>query len=162
TPYYLPVGQPELLEYVRRMAAALPLPMLLYNIPSLTKVAFEPDTIRRAMEIEGIIGLKDSSGDMLYFHRVRRLVERCAHWTLLVGPEEFLAESVLLGGHGCIGGGANLHPRLLVNLYEAAVEGDLDLVSALHDQLLQMGQIYRVAQHGAAVVKGLKCALSCL
>ncbi len=43
-PYYFPAGQPELVEHLRHLAARLPLPLFLYNIPSLVKVAFEPAT----------------------------------------------------------------------------------------------------------------------
>ena len=70
-PYYLPLAQPELAGYVERFAAASPLPVLLYHIPSLTGVGFEPATIRRLLEVPKVIGLKDSGRDMTYQHAVR-------------------------------------------------------------------------------------------
>jgi len=48
-PYYFPAGQPELLEYVEDIVAELPLPVFLYNMPSHTKLTFEPETLRRAI-----------------------------------------------------------------------------------------------------------------
>lgn len=163
TPYYFPAGQPELLEYVQHLAAEMPLPLFLYNMPTHTKITFEPDTVRRAMDIPGIIGLKDSSANMVYFHHLVHLAAQRPDWTLLTGPEELLAEYVLLGGHGGVCGGANLCPRLYVELYEAAVRRDMDQVIALHGQVMAISAtIYQAGQHPSSFLKGLKCALSCL
>jgi len=68
-PYYLPEGQPELQEYLDHLLPELPLPLFLYNMPALTKVSFELATVRRAMDDPRIVGLKDSSGNMIYFHQ---------------------------------------------------------------------------------------------
>lgn len=162
-PYYFPAGQAELLQYVAHIAAELPLPVFLYNMPSHTKLSFEPETVRRLMDIPNVVGLKDSSADMVYFHKVRRLAAGRPDWTLLMGPEELLAEAVLLGAHGGISGGANLCPRLYVDLYQAASRGDTGRVTELQAKVMQIRRtIYSVADHGAAVIAGLKCALSCL
>jgi 4-hydroxy-tetrahydrodipicolinate synthase len=162
-PYYYPAGQAELIGYIEQIAAELPLPVLLYNMPSHTKISFEPRTVRRLMEISNVIGLKDSSADMIYFHELRRLAEERADWSLLIGPEELLAEAVLLGAHGGVSGGANLCPRLYVDLYQAASRGDTARVAELHAKVMQIHQtIYSVAGHGAAPIAGLKCALACL
>ncbi|MHB1034639.1 MAG: dihydrodipicolinate synthase family protein [Pirellulales bacterium] len=162
-PCYYPTDQTNLLRYVEDIARELPLPVFLYNMPSHTKLAFELDTVRRAIEIPNVVGLKDSSADMIYFHHVRRLARQRPGWTLLVGPEELLAESVLLGGDGGVCGGANLFPRLYVGLYEAVRKGDLGRVAELHDEVLRIAAaLYTVGPAGAAVTAGLKSALACL
>jgi dihydrodipicolinate synthase/N-acetylneuraminate lyase len=162
-PYYFPAGQPELAEYIEQIAPEVPLPLFLYNMPSHTKLSFEPETIARALEIPNVVGLKDSSGQMAYFHKVRRLAEARPDFTLLMGPEEMLGEAVLLGAHGGVPGGANFAPRLYVALYEAARRGDLDGVRALHAQVMHVATtIYAVGPYGSAYLKGVKCALSCL
>ncbi len=162
-PYYYPAGQAELLHYIQHIAAELPLPVFLYNLPSHTKLSFDPETVRRLIEIPNVVGLKDSSAEMIYFHKVRRLAEERADWSLLIGPEELLAEAVLLGAHGGVSGGANLCPRLYVELYRAATRGDTARVAELHAKVIEISQrIYHSADHGAAVIAGLKCALSCL
>ena len=152
-----------MLEYLQHLAPELALPLFLYNMPANTKVAFEPETVRRAMEIPNIIGLKDSSGDMIYFHHLLGLLPQRPDWTLLVGPEELLAEAVLAGGHGGMCGGANISPRLYVDLYEAASAGKLERVTMLHRQVMRLAKgIYRVGRHNSAAIKGTKCALACL
>jgi 4-hydroxy-tetrahydrodipicolinate synthase len=159
-PYYFPNSQPELLEYVQHLAPELPLPLFLYNMPTHTKTIFEVETVRRAMQIPNIVGLKDSSGNMLYFHQLIGLLPERPEWSLLVGPEELLAESVLLGGHGGVCGGANLQPRLYVDLYEACIARQLDRAQTLHARVMQTSStLYRVGRHGSAFLKAIKCAL---
>jgi dihydrodipicolinate synthase/N-acetylneuraminate lyase len=160
-PYYYPNSQPELIEYIRRIAGELPLPLFLYNMPTHTKTFFEVDTLRRLAEVPNIAGVKDSSADMIYFHRLVRLLQERPDWSLLIGPEELLAESVLLGGHGGVCGGANLCPRLYVDLYEAAEARQFDRAAALHAQVMQISStLYRVGRHGSSFIKGLKSGLS--
>ncbi|MDF1753645.1 MAG: dihydrodipicolinate synthase family protein [Verrucomicrobiales bacterium] len=163
-PFYFPAGQPELREYIEQLVPELPLPLMLYNMPSLTKVSFSRMVVEWAMDCEKVIGLKDSSGDLTYFRKMQHLAaERRPDWSLLVGPEEILAETVLLGGHGGVNGGANLYPSLYVNLYKAAKAGDLEKTRELSRRVLELSEsIYHVGQHGSAIIKGLKCALSIL
>jgi len=160
-PFYFAAGQPELSEYIEHLVAELPLPLFLYNMPALTKVSFELDTVRRALDLKGIIGIKDSSGDMIYFHRLLELSKQRPDWSVFIGPEELTPEAVLLGGHGGVNGGANLNPRLYVDLYKAAVAQDLTSVRKLHAEVMKLaGNIYTVGKHRSALIKGLKCALS--
>ena len=162
-PYYYPNSQPELLEYIRRITPELPLPLFLYNMPTHTKTVFEVDSLRRLADIPNIAGIKDSSADMIYFHRLIGILPARPDWSLLIGPEELLAESLLLGGHGGVCGGANLCPRLYVDLYEAAAARQLDRATALHAQVMRISTtLYRVGRHGSAFIKGLKCALNVL
>ena len=119
-PYYFPAGQVELVEYVRHLVAELPLPVFLYNMPMMTKVVIETETIRQLMDQQRIIGVKDSSGDLAYFDRLLKVAKGRPDWSVLVGPEDLLAETVQRGGHGGVNGGANLLPRLFVDLYDAA------------------------------------------
>ena len=162
-PPYIPAPQPDLVKYIEAAAAAMPLPIFLYNMPSLTKVVFEPDTVRRAMQLPGVVGLKDSSADMIYFHRIVQLLGDRPDFSLLIGPEELLAESLSFGGHGGVCGGANLRPRLYVDLYNAAQSGDRQRVEELHRQIVRSASIlYRIGGPKRSVIKGLKCALSVL
>ena len=162
-PFYYPANQEEMQSYLQHLARELPLPCLLYNIPSHTKIAFDPETVRRAMDIPQIVGLKDTSGSMNYFHQLVRLLPRRPDWTLLMGTEQLLAESVLLGGTGGVPGGANLCPELYVDLYRAASTGDLAQVSLLHRRVIELtSRIYQVGPLHSAYLRGLKCAVSCV
>ena len=161
-PYYLSMGQPELLDYLQGTASAMPLPVMLYNMPSCTKTSIGLDTLRHLLDHPNVIGFKDSSGQMVYFHQALRLFADHPGKTILVGPEELLAESTLLGGHGGVSGGANVFPRLYVNLYNAAKAGDLETARRLHNLVIRVTDLYRIGQHTSSVIKGIKAALGCL
>lgn len=161
-PFYLPTAQPELIDYVERLVRELPLPLYLYNMPQLTKVHFEPETLHRLTHLERILGVKDSSGDLAYFDQLIALKRERPDWSVLVGPEHLLAESTRRGGDGGVNGGANFHPRLFVDLFAAVQRGDHALVEQLQKQVLQLGQIYSVGRHASAVIKGMKCSCALL
>lgn len=160
TPYYFPAGQTELAQYVDRIVEELPLPLMLYNIPSLTKVTFEIDTIRQLAKHPQIVGVKDSGGDMDYFQELLTLKEIRPDWTMLVGPEHLLAESVRMGGDGGVNGGANIFPKLFTAQYAAAQAGDAARVAVLQEQIDALQPIYDVGKYASRFIKATKCALS--
>lgn len=163
SPYYFPASQSELTGYLEQLAAEISLPLFLYNMPSHTKLSFGVETVRRAVELPNVVGLKDSSGDMIYFQRLISLCRNRPDFTLLVGPEELLGESILLGGHGGVNGGANFYPQLYVQLYEAARSRDLDRLSLLQRQVMHVSaRLYGIGQSASSYLKGLKCVLSIL
>ncbi len=160
-PYYFSAGQPELLEYLKRLMEQMPLPLFLYNMPSHTKITFAPETVKAAAEIPGICGMKDSSSDLAYLKKVQYKLRDREDFTFLIGPEEFLAEFVLTGGHGGVNGGANMFPQLYVQLYKAAVNRDFENIAALQEKVMQISStIYTVGHFGSSYLKGVKCVLS--
>lgn len=162
-PPYFPVNQEDLRRYLTAFTAESPLPVMLYNIPSHARNPIALETVAALIELPNIIGLKDSAGDMLQYGRFIRLLADRPDLTLLMGPEELLAESVLMGGHGGICGGANLVPSLYVELYEAALTGDMRLIHKLQHRVLRISEsLYQVGPPPSGYLTGLKCALSCL
>ncbi len=160
-PYYYQVSQADLLAYFQRMAAESPLPLFLYNAPLNTHSWIDISTAISAAEEPNIIGLKDSGLNMGYLHAVTEGVRSRADFTLLVGPDEIMAEAVLLGAHGGMAGGSNVWPKLFVALYEAAVAGDVARVAMLQREVVRFDNaVYRSAEHTANPTRGLKCALS--
>ena len=163
-PYYLPEAQPELQEYLDHLVAELPLPLYIYNMPALTKVHFELDTVRRAMDNPRIIGLKDSSGDLNYFQSAAEIIKQHRpDWPLLIGPEEKLFDSLQVGGNGGVSGGANLFPKLYVKLVEAHRASERARAQALQQQIQRVSDsFYRVGRYSSSIIKGIKCVANCL
>jgi len=160
-PYYFAAGQPELLAYYRKLADALPMPLFLYNMPSQVKVSIAVPTIVELAKHPNIIGLKDSSGNIGYFNACRYAMRERPDFSILMGPEEAMGEAVLMGASGGVAGGANIFPRLFVDMYDAAVAGDVSLVRALQSRIMQASSLlYGVGHHNSSFVKGVKCALS--
>ena len=161
-PYYLPEAQPELQEYLDHLVPELPLPLFLYNMPALTKVHFELETIRRAMDQPRIIGFKDSSGDLTYFGQAVELIKQRPDWSVLIGPEERLFDALQLGGNGGVSGGANLFPRLYAKVVEAHRAGDHGRAQQLQRQIQRVSDaFYRIGKYSSSIIKGIKCVLAC-
>lgn len=160
-PYYFNLSQPELIAYYQHLADQVPLPLLLYNMPSHTKINLEPDTVKSLAQHSNVVGIKDSSGNGVKFQHLQYLLKNDPDFSVLVGPDELTTEVVLLGAHGGINGGANLFPQLYVNLYEAASRQDLTAALPLHAQVMAVcAQLYQVGNTSASYLQGVKCALS--
>lgn len=163
TPFYFQVSQEELLKHVEQIATSVQLPLVLYNIPQLTKTWFEIDTVRRAFEFDNVIGIKDSSGDTQYFDRLLELVAERDDCSLLLGPEEKLSEAVYAGAHGGVCGGANLFPKLFVDLYEASLARDNQRAAELQKVVMQVStSLYGITSGNSSFVNAIKESLSLL
>lgn len=159
-PFYFPAGQTELHHWFDQLVTSLPLPLILYNIPSCTKIAIEFEMLSALIEVETIIGLKDSSGNLDYLRGAVQLAsQKRPGWPVLVGPEHLLADAVGLGAAGGVTGGANLVPGLFVAVYKAAREDNADELARLQALVAQLQELYTIGKYGSAFVKGVKCAL---
>lgn len=162
-PYYFATGQDELAEFYETLIPQLELPIYLYNMPSHTKMSFAPSTVKRIAKDKKVIGFKDSSSNGAYFQSVVYEMRERKDFSFFVGPEEMMAEVVLLGANGGVNGGANIFPKLYVDLYNAAVANDVKKVKELHAKVMQISStIYTVGCYGSSYLKGVKCALSVL
>lgn len=162
-PYYFAPAQPELAEFYESLIPQLELPLYLYNMPSMTKVSFAPATVRRIAENEKVIGFKDSSANGTYFQSVMYEMRDRKDFSHFVGPEEMMAEVVLLGANGGVCGGANIFPKLFVDLYNAASVRNIDEVTRLQAIVMQISStIYNAGSYGSSFLKGVKCSLSIL
>lgn len=162
-PFYMNIGQEELLNYYRRLADEVSLPLILYNMPSHTKIGIEHDTVIHLAKHPNVIGLKDSSGNGVYFQAVcNSLVDR-TDFTLMVGPEEMLAETVLLGGNGAVAGGANLFPSLYVKLYEAARDQDFEKIKVYQRIVMELSsKLYGFGSYRSSYLRGVKASCAFL
>jgi 4-hydroxy-tetrahydrodipicolinate synthase len=116
-PYYYSPNHEAILRYYRSVASEGGLPILLYNIPFFTKVALELDVVRELAEDPGIVGIKDSSGNLRHFQRLTSI--RSDTFSVVTGSDSLLFAQTVAGGDGCISPGANLVPDWFVRLWEA-------------------------------------------
>ena len=137
-PYYNKPSQEGLYRHFEAIAAAVDLPMVLYNVPGRTVADLQPETVVRLAQLPGIVGIKEASGD----------IERAA-WLIKHAPKGFSIYSgddgsaialMLLGGHGNVSVTANIAPRAMHELCMAAIEGNARAATALHLKLLPLHQ----------------------
>ncbi|MDR2754814.1 MAG: dihydrodipicolinate synthase family protein [Planctomycetaceae bacterium] len=160
-PYYHPITQNDLKKYLLHLANSLTLPAFLYNIPSHTRIRFETETLKEVFEHPKFIGLKDSSGDLNYFTNVLECSKKRSDLRFLVGPEHLLIASMKLGGHGGICGGANLLPKLFVQIYNTVLNNDQKQTEILEQRLEALATLYSLFPEGSFLTN-MKCALSVL
>jgi 4-hydroxy-tetrahydrodipicolinate synthase len=160
-PYYFQHSQDDLLRYLELVTKRLSLPLFLYNIPHLTKTSFDPETVRRAADLPGVVGLKDSTGDLKYLEKTVALLNDRPGFSVLIGPEEMLVECMKRGAIGGVCGGSNLNPALFVGLYNAIVQGDGKTIEELQAKVEQSSRaLYQVGAPGGSYLRGIKAALA--
>jgi len=121
-PYYNKPTQEGLYRHFRAIAEAVPLPLILYNVPGRTVADLGNDTVLRLAEVPNIIGIKDATGSI---DRACDLIERAPKgFALYTGDDMTTVAFILLGGHGTISVTANVAPRAMHEMCAAALEGD--------------------------------------
>ncbi|MCX7125620.1 MAG: dihydrodipicolinate synthase family protein, partial [Gammaproteobacteria bacterium] len=105
----------------RAIAKAVPIPQILYNVPSRTCCDLLPETISRLSIFSNIVAVKEATGDL---NRLKKLLTMNLPITYLTGDDKTAMEFMLLGGKGVISVAANVTPELFHNLCVAAVAGD--------------------------------------
>ncbi|WP_439132702.1 dihydrodipicolinate synthase family protein [Polaribacter sp.] len=161
-PYYYGLGQIELFKYYWSLADQVALPLFLYNMPSHTKTNIEIETTLKLAEHSNIIGLKDSSANIVYFQKLVYLLKN-KNFSLLVGPEEVTSQTVLMGGNGGVNGGSNMFPKLYVALYNATIAKDFQRIEELQDLVMEIStKIYSLGSFGSSYLKGMKGGLAAL
>ncbi|MFD1309681.1 dihydrodipicolinate synthase family protein [Streptomyces kaempferi] len=112
--------------------AEVGLPVVAYNNPIDTKVDLVPELLAK-LHAEGFVqGVKEFSGDV---RRAYRIAELAPELDLLVGADDVLLELAVAGAKGWVAGYPNALPAASVELYHAAVKGDLDTAGRLYRQL---------------------------
>ena len=136
TPYYNKPTQEGLYQHFRFIAEAVDIPQILYNVPGRTACDMLPDTVVRLAEIDNIIGIKEATGDL---QRARELIDRVGdRMAIYSGDDPTAVELILMGGKGNISVTANVAPRLMHELCEAALNGDAETARRLNEQLMPL------------------------
>ena len=124
TPMFITQTQEELYLYYKTIAASTPAPIILYNNRPKTNVHIEPETVARLAEIENIVGVKDSTGDMTNTAEYIRLTRHIDNFSVLVGRDTLIYAGLCYGASGAIATCANVAPGLVVEIYDKFMSGD--------------------------------------
>jgi 4-hydroxy-tetrahydrodipicolinate synthase len=126
TPYYFFASQEHLYAYFSEIAAAVDLPIYLYDNPVMTKNFIHPETVARLREdVPHIVGIKESNQDCLNLQKVIEL-NKSDSFSILTGSEHLIVVGLQMGCDGFIGGLHNICPHIAVALYRAFQNGDLE------------------------------------
>jgi 4-hydroxy-tetrahydrodipicolinate synthase len=135
-PYYNRPTQEGLYQHYKKIAEAVDLPLILYNVPGRTVADLSNDTTLRLAEVPGIVGVKDATGSM---ERAADLLRRAPKdFALYSGDDASAMPFMLLGGHGVISVTANVAPKLMHEMCVAAFAGNLPRARELNNLLLPL------------------------
>lgn len=135
-PYYNKPTQEGQYLHFKAIAEAVDLPMVLYNVPGRSVADMTVETVLRLTRVPGIVGIKEATGN----------IDR-AQWLIREAPESFAIYSgddptavalMLCGGHGNISVTANVAPRLMHELCEAALAGDVKRAMEIQFKLMPL------------------------
>lgn len=155
TPHYYGgrMNEAALVKHYSAVADQSPLPILLYNVPKFTHINMAADLVTRLSEHPNIIGLKDSSGNVIQLGEILNAVAK--DFNVMVGTAGVLFSGLTIGCVGGINALANVAPKQCVAILDMVKTGDLEAARELQLKMIPVNQAV-TAVYG---VPGLKAAL---
>ncbi|KTD50167.1 dihydrodipicolinate synthase [Legionella quinlivanii] len=139
TPAYIKPTQEGLYQHYRHVAENVAIPIILYNVPGRTACDLLPETVARLDKISNIIGIKEATGQMTRLQQILRLCE--SRMDVYSGDDETGARWMLAGAKGVISVTANVAPRLMAKMCDAAFDEDQAACLRYNDQLMPLHKL---------------------
>jgi 4-hydroxy-tetrahydrodipicolinate synthase len=115
------------------IAESVDIPQILYNVPGRTACDLLPETVGRLAAVDNIIGIKEATGDL---SRVKQIKALCGdEFELFTGEDANTVEFIALGGVGVISVTANVAPKAMHEMCQAALAGDITKAKQINENL---------------------------
>jgi dihydrodipicolinate synthase/N-acetylneuraminate lyase len=138
SPFYYRLSPESVYAYFREIALNSPLDVTLYNIPMFASPIDVP-TIRRLAELERVVGIKDSSGDLAFMMRMIAAIRPDRPgFSFLTGWEAVLVPMLLVGADGGTHATSGVVPELTRKMFERTKAGQIDEAMRLQYRLLEL------------------------
>jgi 4-hydroxy-tetrahydrodipicolinate synthase len=138
TPYYNRPTQDGLYRHFKAIIDAVPLPTIVYNVPTRTSCDLLPETVARLAELAPIVGIKEATGSAL---RASQILARVGDRLVVLSGDDATAFPLFaLGARGCISVVSNVAPAEMSAMWDAAAAGDWKKARELHYKLLPLGE----------------------
>lgn len=134
TPYYNKPTQNGLYEHYKAIAEKVSIPIILYNVPGRTACDLLPETVERLSKLSHIIGIKEATGKI---DRGIEIQQRCgSHFSVFSGDDATAMDLILLGAKGDISVTANIAPRKMHDMCEAALKKNKSQAEKINSELM--------------------------
>ncbi|MEM2094978.1 MAG: 4-hydroxy-tetrahydrodipicolinate synthase [Candidatus Bathyarchaeia archaeon] len=150
TPYFLCPSQNEILGYYQDLSEAVDVPIILYNVPKFTGVNMEPWVVARLAELDNIVGIKDSSGDMKQMQSLINVAGEKI--SILSGVGNLIFPCLASGGVGGIVALANIVPKHCVEIYRCFMNSDFAGARKVQAALVELNDLV-TRKYGVPAVK---------
>jgi 4-hydroxy-tetrahydrodipicolinate synthase len=154
SPFYFKPTDKEIFEHYEKIAEAVDLPIMLYNIPQVTGVEIPWWVVEGLAEIDNIVGIKDSSGNVPYMMALFEKVY--GKISIICGHDEIVVPALAAGADGLILASANLIPDLWLQLYDLVKKRNLEEARSLQRKVQTLARIITRQGGGLAVKAGLR------
>ncbi len=135
-PYYNKPTQAGLVAHYRAVAAAVDIPIIMYNIPGRTGVNMLTETVAALAELPNIVGMKEASGSL---EQMTEVISLCGdRLTVVSGDDTLTLPLMAVGGKGVISVVANVVPKETAEMTRAALNGDWKRAKELHLRLFPL------------------------
>ncbi len=141
TPYYGEKDQMTILDHFKTLAKESSVPLILYNIPGRTQSPMTVETVLELSRVENIAGLKDSSGDFMFFSR-GFLGEYPDSFKWIMGEDLLDAPAFLLGADCIVSGLSNVRIEHYLDMFKAAEQGNTKKVNDCQRQINRYREIF--------------------
>jgi 4-hydroxy-tetrahydrodipicolinate synthase len=152
TPYYNKPTQEGLFRHYEAVSKAVDLPVCLYNVPGRTSVSLAPETVGRLAKLRNVRAIKEASGNLEAVTQIRTLCDIA----IVSGDDALTWPMMALGARGVISVAANVAPRGIADLCEAALKGDLKRALELHQRWFALSKILFIETSPTPVKTALK------
>ncbi|MDQ1276639.1 MAG: 4-hydroxy-tetrahydrodipicolinate synthase [Euryarchaeota archaeon] len=134
SPYYNKPNPAGLLAHFKKIAEAVDIPMILYNVPSRTGQDMPVDVITKLAKVENIIGIKEASGNAA---KVSQILENTIDddFVVLSGEDGLTLPIISMGGRGVISVAANIVPDKMSGMVNAALKRDYETARKIHFEI---------------------------
>jgi 4-hydroxy-tetrahydrodipicolinate synthase len=139
TPAYIRPTQEGLYQHYSQIAAAVPIPLIVYNVPTRTACDILPETLARLAHISNIIGVKEATGTMARLQQILRLTDHSID--VFSGDDETAASWMLAGAKGVISVTANVVPKRMAKMCDAAIDGDNSTCLQINEQIMPLHKL---------------------
>lgn len=154
-PYYAKLSDEARFTHYKRVAEALDTPVFLYNFPELTGQDIGLDVIvRLAREVPNIVGIKDTIDNISHTREIINRVHAFRpEFIVFSGYDEYMLDTLLLGGHGGIPATFNFAPQITRGIYKAFLAKDMNAAQTFQRQLAKLSPLYALEQPFFGVIK---------
>lgn len=142
-PTYYALTPVQMENYYLALANHITGPLMLYNILATTHMSIPVDVIRRLADHPNIVGLKDSERDLERMAQCIAIAKGREDFCYFCGWAAQSAHSLELGGDGIVPSTGNYVPQMFRQLYEAAINGDMETANRLQDETNEIAKIYQ-------------------
>lgn len=142
-PSYYALTDEQMYSYYKTLADNITAPLMLYNIKATTHMSIPVEIVERLSKHPNIVGLKDSERDLDRMYSCLKIAAGNEGFTYFMGWAAQSANSLSLGADGIVPSTGNFVPQMFAELYQSAVNGDMERANQLQQETDTIAKIYQ-------------------